>query len=81
MLVGMLIVAGVAGYRYRADSGVSFEQTRYLFIVLPLWGLVVAVAARGAGRAWTRALGSLFVVLAIGHAALAMLLAAHRFYG
>jgi hypothetical protein len=81
MLVGMLVTVGLAGYRYRLDTGDSFEQVRYLFVLIALWGAVVAAAARGAGPTWGRAVGAFLVVLAIGHSALSMVLTVERFYG
>jgi hypothetical protein len=81
MLAGMLVTVALAAYRYRLVSGEPFEQVRYLFVLIPLWGAVVAVAARGAGAKWGRAVGCLLVVLAFGHSALALLLTVDRFYG
>lgn len=80
MLGGMLLTVGLAGYRYRLDVPQSFEQARYLFVVLPLWGAVVAAAARGAGR-WARTVGTLLVIAAFGHTALSLLVTVERFYG
>jgi hypothetical protein len=80
MLGGMLITVGLAGYRYRLDIDQSFEQTRYLFVVLPLWGAVLATAARGAGR-WARTVGTLLVIAAFGHTAISLVVTVERFYG
>jgi hypothetical protein len=80
MPAGMLLTVGLAGYRYRLDVFQSFEQARYLFVVLPLWGAVVAAAACGAGR-WARTAGTLLVIAAFGHTALSLLVTVERFYG
>jgi 4-amino-4-deoxy-L-arabinose transferase-like glycosyltransferase len=80
MLIGTLLLIGVAGYRYRLSQGFNFEQTRYLFMLLPLYGALVALAARGVGRRWGHAAGVFLVVLAVGHSLFAMLLTINRYY-
>jgi 4-amino-4-deoxy-L-arabinose transferase-like glycosyltransferase len=75
-----LLVLAYFGYRYLAWSTQPFEETRYLFPLLALYGAVVALAARGAGARWGRAVGSCFVVLAFGHYLLAVLLTVQRYY-
>lgn len=81
-LAGLVVVIGVAGYRYRLDTGgLVFEQARYLIAVGALYAGVVALAIKAAGPGWVRALGALVVVLAIGHELLAQLLVIGRFYG
>jgi len=80
MVAGLAVLLGVTGYRYRATYGANFEQTRYLFPLLGLYGAVVALAARGVGRRWSRPVGSFLVVLAMGHSLLAMMLTVARYY-
>ena len=77
---GLLAAIGFSGIRYRHDSGQVFEQARYLFPLLPLYGALIALAALGAGRRFGRHVGAGLVVLAIGHTLLAQLLVISRFY-
>jgi 4-amino-4-deoxy-L-arabinose transferase-like glycosyltransferase len=80
LLGGLLLFVNVAAYRYLSLHHTPFEQTRYLFPLLGLWGLFVAVAARGAGRRWGPAVGGLLVVLVMAHSLFAMLLTLSRYY-
>ncbi len=80
MLVGTLLLVGVTGYRLRALAGLNFEQPRYLFTLLPLYGAVVALAARGVGRRWGHTAGVVLVVTAGWHSVFALLLSINRYY-
>jgi len=77
---GYLVLVEVAAYRYQVLSGLPFEQTRYLLPLLPFYGLLIAVAARAAGRRWGAALGTFLVTLAMGHSLFAMLLVMSNYY-
>jgi hypothetical protein len=80
MLAGTLVLVAVTGYRLRAISGLNFEQPRYLFALLPLYGAVVALAARGAGRRWGRTAGVVLVTLVAWHSLFSLLLTINRYY-
>jgi 4-amino-4-deoxy-L-arabinose transferase-like glycosyltransferase len=80
LAVGLILLVAVAGYRYRVSTGLNFEQSRYLFPLISLYGAVIALAARGAGKRWTPALGVFLVVLALGHNLFAQLLTLARYY-
>jgi 4-amino-4-deoxy-L-arabinose transferase-like glycosyltransferase len=80
MVGGLLLVVGVAAYRYRQRNEAPFEQARYLLPLLALYGALIALAARGAGRRWGPAVGAFLVVLAMGHSLFAMLLTVARYY-
>ncbi len=75
----MLFVA-VASYviylRYRANVA----QARYLLPLLALYGGLLALAVRGAGRRWAPVVGTAIVVLAIAHDVFAQLLVISRYY-
>jgi hypothetical protein len=81
MAVGLLGAIGYTGIRYRANTGVPFEQARYLFPLLALYALFVVIAARGVGRRWAPALGGALVVLAMAHGLFAETLTISRYYG
>lgn len=80
MVAGLLVSIGFSGVRYRKDTGMGFEQARYLFPLLPLYAAAVALAALGAGRRLARPVGAGVVVLAMGHSVFAQLLVIGRFY-
>lgn len=80
MAVGLVVLMGVVGYRYVLSTGANFEQIRYFFPLLGLYGAVVALAARSAGARWGRPLGALLVVLAMGHSLLSMMVTVARYY-
>lgn len=77
---GLAIVIGVAGYGAR-KQGSGFEQARYYLPLLPLYGAIVALAARGAGRRLGPAAGAAIVVAAIAHGVFAQLITIARYYG
>jgi hypothetical protein len=59
----------------------GWAQPRYLLPLLPVGGVIVAIAARGAGRRWGPAVGALVVVLFLAHDIFSQLLVVARFYG
>ena len=81
MTLGVLAEIGYAGIRYRASTGFGFEQARYLFPMLALYGLFVVLVARGAGRRWAPVLGAALVLLAMAHSLFAETLTISRYYG
>lgn len=80
VVLGMLVVVGIAGYRYKVLTNLSLEQPRYLLTLIALYGGLVAVAARGAGMRWGRAVGVFLVVLAMGHSLFAILHTIAHYY-
>ena len=80
MAAGLAVSIGFSGVRYRKDTGLTFEQARYLLPLLPLYATAVALAALGAGRRAARSLGAAIVVLALGHGIFAQLLVIARYY-
>jgi hypothetical protein len=81
MALGLLGAIGYSGIRYRLSTGYPFEQARYLFPLLALYGLFIVLVARGAGRRWAPALGAALVVLAMVHGLFAETLTISRYYG
>jgi 4-amino-4-deoxy-L-arabinose transferase-like glycosyltransferase len=50
MVLGLMVVIAVPAYKYRLNTGYPFEQARYLFPLLALYGGLVGLAVRGAGE-------------------------------
>lgn len=80
LAVAFLGFVAVANYFVYLRYGDSTAQTRYLFPLLPLYGALLVLAARGAGRRRAPALGAAIVVLAIAHGVFAQLLVVARYY-
>jgi 4-amino-4-deoxy-L-arabinose transferase-like glycosyltransferase len=81
LIAGLLLLIAAVSYIARIGGATGYEQPRYLFPLMALYGALIAIAARGAGRRWGPPVGVLFVCLAIAHSAAAMLLTLSRFYG
>ncbi len=82
MAAGLAVALEVVAYRYQrtVNAAAFFEQARYLFPLLPLYGALIAAAIKGAGRRWGPAVGGFIVVLAMGHSLFSQLLTIARFY-
>lgn len=74
-----LFVAG-ASYVVHLRTHENVAQARYLLPLLPLYGALLALAARGAGRRWTPVAGSAIVLVALAHDVFAQLLVISRYY-
>jgi len=79
LVVAILVGVAFAGYRFRTDTGVNFEQARYLFPLLPLFGALFALAARGARR-YGRVVGVVLVVIVVAQNGFSLLLTLQRYY-
>ncbi|HSZ13738.1 MAG TPA: DUF2142 domain-containing protein [Solirubrobacteraceae bacterium] len=79
--IGLLVLVGVTSYQNFPTVDAETAQARYLLPLLALLGAVVALAARGAGRRWGPAAGTLIVVLFLAHDIFSQMLVAARFYG
>ncbi len=80
LVLGTLALLAYVGYDYRVGTGNPFEQARYLFPLMPVWGALVAYGIAGLGRS----LGAIAApALLVGVFALnvgAMMLTVGRFY-
>jgi hypothetical protein len=47
---GLLLLLSWVGYGYRTTNGATFEQGRYLFPLMCLWGALVSLGLTGMGR-------------------------------
>jgi hypothetical protein len=81
MGLGALAIVGVASYDTNViDMGGPYWEPRYLLPLLPLFGAVLALAARGAGRRWGPVAGTVIVVLILAHDVFSQLLVISRYY-
>jgi 4-amino-4-deoxy-L-arabinose transferase-like glycosyltransferase len=78
---GLLIVIGATSYLSFPVEAASFPEPRYLLPLIPIFGGVLALATRGAGRRWGAAAGALIVVLFFAHDIFSQLLVIGRYYG
>jgi uncharacterized membrane protein len=78
--LGLLAAIARAGFPYHLATHFIFEQARYLFPLLPLYGLFIAVAVRGAGRRWAGPLAVTLVATALAQDLFAQLLTLQRYY-
>jgi 4-amino-4-deoxy-L-arabinose transferase-like glycosyltransferase len=81
LMSGVLVLIAGTGYVARLGGTPTYEQPRYLFPLLALYGALIALAARGAGKRYGPAVGVFLVCVAIAHTAGAMLLTLTRYYG
>jgi Predicted membrane protein (DUF2142) len=81
MAVGLLALVGASSYFEFPELTASFAEARYLLPLLPLLAVVLAMAARGAGRRWGPMVGLVIVLLFLAHNVFSQLLVVSRFYG
>ena len=81
MSLGLLLLVGASGYLASPASAAEFTDARYLLPLVVLWGSILALAARGAGRRWGPVAGVLIVVLVIAHDLFSQLQVIARYYG
>ncbi|HXC23248.1 MAG TPA: DUF2142 domain-containing protein, partial [Solirubrobacteraceae bacterium] len=79
--LGVLVLVGLGGYQNASTYTADFAEPRYLLPMLALWGAVLALAARGAGRRWGPVVGALIVVLLLSHDIFSQLQVVARYYG
>lgn len=80
MSVGLMALIAQAFYQNRTIEGTGWAQPRYLVPLLPLLAVVLAAAARGAGRRLGPAVGVLIVVLFLAQDVFGQLQTIARFY-
>lgn len=78
MGLGLLALVGLSSYIDSSEG--LFADPRYLLPLLPLFGVGLALAARGAGRRWGPTVGALIIVLFLAHDIFSQLLVAGRYY-
>jgi 4-amino-4-deoxy-L-arabinose transferase-like glycosyltransferase len=82
MTAGLMILVGLASFssQYVAGAGPYWEP-RYFLPAIPLLAIVLALAARGAGRRWGPVVGVLIVIGFFAHDVFSQLQVIARYYG
>ncbi|MFI5004807.1 MAG: DUF2142 domain-containing protein [Solirubrobacterales bacterium] len=78
--VGVMAIVGAASYAQFPAIDAEYRQARYMLPLVPLLGLVCALAARGAGRRWGPVAGAMLVLLVFAHDIFSQLLVISRYY-
>lgn len=81
MAVGLMVVIGYISAQAYFGGLTYFPQARYLFPLLPLYGLGIVLACKALPRRWAPVLGALLVALALAHNLFAETLTISRYYG
>jgi hypothetical protein len=81
MSLGALVLVGSSGYASYPTFPTEFVEPRYLLPLLPLLGVVLALAARGAGRRLGPVVGALVIMLMLALNIFSQLQVIARFYG
>jgi hypothetical protein len=78
---GLMLLVGGASYARFPAVDAEFGQVRYLLPLLPVLGVVLALAARGAGRRLGPLVGATILLLFVAHDVFSQLQVVARFYG
>jgi 4-amino-4-deoxy-L-arabinose transferase-like glycosyltransferase len=78
--VGYAVMINIKGWQYRDDTGQNFEQVRYLFPMIGLYGLLVAVALVGFPPRWRKPVAAGAVVLMLVQVVASWGLTFERYY-
>jgi 4-amino-4-deoxy-L-arabinose transferase-like glycosyltransferase len=81
MSLGVLVLVAASGFDFASIAPALYAEPRYLLPMLALWGAVLVLAARGAGRRWGPVVGALLIVLVIAHDIFSQLQVVARYYG
>lgn len=82
MAAGLMALIGSHAFlNLNGEGSAGHAQPRYLMPLVPLAGVAIALAARGAGRRWGPAAGAVIIVLFLGYDIFSQLLVVSRFYG
>lgn len=81
MALGLMALLSADSYLNKSAEGAGWAQPRYLMPLIPLAAVLVALAARGAGRRWGPAVGMLIVSLVFAHDIFSQLQTVARYYG
>jgi hypothetical protein len=79
--VGVLGLVGADSFLLFPRRAGGYMEPRYLLPMMALFGAVLALGARGAGRRWGPAVGTLIVLAILAHDIFSQLLTVSRYYG
>jgi Predicted membrane protein (DUF2142) len=79
--LGLLALVGASSYLAFPRFDAEYGQARYLLPLMPLLGVALALAARGAGRRWGPVVGVILILLFAAHDIFSQLQVLARFYG
>jgi hypothetical protein len=77
---GLLVLVASTAYSEFPNSAAGYAEPRYLLPLAVLFAAILALAARGAGRRWGPAVGTLIVLLILAHDIFSQLLVVGRYY-
>jgi hypothetical protein len=78
--VGVLVLVGADSYLEWPTRVGGYSEPRYLLPLAALFAAAFTLAARGAGRRWGPAVGTLLVLLILAHDIFSQLLVVGRYY-
>jgi hypothetical protein len=78
--LGLLVLVGVDSYHEYPSRAGAYSEPRYMLPLTALFAAALALAARGAGRRWGPAVGTLLVLLFLGYDIFSQLQVIGRFY-
>jgi Predicted membrane protein (DUF2142) len=81
MGLGLTAMVGATSYVSVGVEGSGYFEPRYIFPLIPLLAVGLALAARGAGRRWGPVVGAAIVTLFLAHDIFSQLLVVARYYG
>ena len=79
--LGLAAQIAVAGYDYHNKTGFVFEQTRYLYPLIALYGTGIVAACTAFGRRVAPTLAAGYVGIATLHVLAAVFATVARYYG
>jgi Predicted membrane protein (DUF2142) len=80
MSIGLLAVVGADSYLAFPGQAGTYGEPRYLLPLIVLFAAALALSARGAGKRWGPAVGTLIVLLLLAHNIFSQLQVIGRFY-
>jgi 4-amino-4-deoxy-L-arabinose transferase-like glycosyltransferase len=81
LVVGLMVLVGGNDYLGSPKLSGGYIEPRYFVPAIALWGGLLALSARGAGRRYGPAVGVAIVMLAMAHDLFSQLLVVSRYYG
>jgi hypothetical protein len=80
MGAGVMVLVGASDYLAYPKGIGAYVEPRYLLPMIALFGAILALAARGAGRRWGPAVGAALVMVVLAQDIFSQLLVISRYY-